>query len=100
MALFGRETNEEKARAESYARWVQSQNGMAIASLVLGIFSFIEFGVLWIFGIGGVVTGIIALQQLKSAPPTPSTQVAQPEIGKANVGLMPYADFDVPPPID
>src|SRR3954465_2707792 len=64
MALFGRETQQDKERAEAYARWLQAQNPWAIASLVLGVFSLIEFGVLGIFGLGGIACGVVALRQL------------------------------------
>jgi hypothetical protein len=64
MALFGRETEQDKQRAQDYARWLQAQNPWAIASLVLGIFSLIEFGVLGVFGIGSIAAGIVALRQL------------------------------------
>jgi len=70
MALFGRETEREEQRAQAYAQWLHQRNPLAIASLVLGIFSFIEMGALIVFGIGGIVTGAIALKQLNgpSAP--------------------------------
>lgn len=64
MGLFGRETEQDRARAESWARWAHRQNVLAIVSLVLGIFSLIEFGALVIPGIGGIATGAIALRQL------------------------------------
>ena len=67
MALFGRENEQEKARAQARAAWLNRQNPFAIASLVLGVFSLIEFGVLGIFGVAGVVTGLIALRQLRRA---------------------------------
>jgi hypothetical protein len=65
MALFGRENEQDKARAEAWAAWLNRQNPFAIASAVLGVFSLIEFGVLGIFGVAGVVTGWIALRQLR-----------------------------------
>ena len=64
MALFGRETEQEKERAEAYRRWLQAQNPYAIASIVLGIFSLIELGVLWVLGMAGIVLGIVALRQI------------------------------------
>lgn len=64
MALFGRETEGDRARAEAWTRWARSQNVFALVSLVLGIFSLIEFGALVIFGMGGIVAGTIALRQL------------------------------------
>jgi uncharacterized protein YqgC (DUF456 family) len=67
MALFGRETEQDRARAESWARWANRQNVAAIVSLVLGIFSLIEFGALVVPGIAGIVVGVIALRQLSRA---------------------------------
>jgi hypothetical protein len=64
VALFGRETPQDQARAESYARWLQSQNPFAVASLVLGVFSLIELGVLIVFGIAGIACGAVAIRQL------------------------------------
>ena len=57
MALFGRETEREQQRAEAWARWFRRQHPFAVASLVLGIFSLIEFGALLIFGIAGIAAG-------------------------------------------
>src|SRR3954468_16401606 len=99
MGLFGRETQEDKARAESYARWLRSQNVLAIASLVLGIFSFIEFGVLWIFGVGGIATGILALRQLKNVDPHIRDAPIAPEPSRARVDAVAYADSEVAPPV-
>jgi maltodextrin utilization protein YvdJ len=64
MALFGRPTQEDERKAQAYARWMQQRNPFAIASMVLGVFSLVEFGVLIIFGVGSIVLGIIALKQL------------------------------------
>src|SRR5262249_27596592 len=69
MALFGRESQADQDRAQAYAQWLQRRNPLAIASLVLGIFSFIEMGVLGVFGAAGIVLGAIALRQLDSANP-------------------------------
>jgi hypothetical protein len=67
MALFGRQTVEDQQRAEAWRDWLRSRNPLAIASLVLGIFSLIEFGALVIFGIAGIVLGVMALGQLRRA---------------------------------
>jgi uncharacterized membrane protein SpoIIM required for sporulation len=66
MALFGRETERDQQRAEAWAQWFRAQNPYSLASLVLGIFSLIEFGALLIFGIAGIVLGIIALRQIRA----------------------------------
>ena len=66
MALFGRETEREQQKAEAWARWFRAQNPYAIASLVFGVFSLIEFGVLLIFGVIGIALGVVALRQIRS----------------------------------
>jgi len=64
MALFGRQTPRDQQKAADYALWVQQRNPLAIGSMVLGVFSLIEFGVLLVFGVAGIVLGVIALRQL------------------------------------
>ncbi len=64
MALFGRPSDKEQQRADRVREWAQRQNVFAMASVVLGAISLVEFGVLLVFGIGGVATGAIALRQL------------------------------------
>jgi len=65
MPLFGRETQQSQERAASYAAWLNRRNPLAIASLVLGVFSLIEFGALVVFGVAGIIVGAIALVQLR-----------------------------------
>ena len=65
MALFGRPTPQDDARAAAYRRWLSSRDPFAIASLVLGVFSLIEFGVVLVFGIAGAILGIAALRRLR-----------------------------------
>ena len=66
MALFGRESEREQQKAEAWATWLRAQNPYAIASLVFGVFSLIEFGVLLIFGVIGTALGVVALRQIRS----------------------------------
>ena len=61
MALFGRPTEQDARKAQAYAQWMQRRNPFAIASMVLGVFSLIEFGVLIIFGVASIVLGMVAL---------------------------------------
>lgn len=65
MALFGRPTEGDDARAAAYGEWVRRRNPLAIASFVLGLFSLIEFGALVVPGVAGAVLGIVALVQLR-----------------------------------
>jgi hypothetical protein len=62
---FGRPSAKDERRELQTREWLQKQNGYAVASMVLGVFSLIEFGVLLIFGIAGIVTGFMALRQLR-----------------------------------
>jgi maltodextrin utilization protein YvdJ len=64
MPLFGRPTQDDERKAQAYAQWMQQRNPFAIASMVLGVFSLVEFGVLIIFGVASIVLGITALRQL------------------------------------
>jgi len=72
MPLFGRPTRQDELKAQAYARWVQQRNPFAIASMVLGVFSLIEFGVLLIFGIASIALGTVALRQLAKCDPSDS----------------------------
>ena len=56
---------------------MQSRNPYAIGSLALGIFSIIEFGLIFVFGIAGIVTGVIALRELFAA----KSDATQPQLG-------------------
>jgi len=66
MALFGRPTHRDEAKAAAYREWLLRRNPFAIASTVLGVFSLTHFGTLWIDGIAAIVLGVIALRQLSS----------------------------------
>ncbi len=65
MALFGRPSARDELTAAAYRDWLRKREPFAIASLVLGIFSLIEFGALLIFGVAGAVLGFVALSRLK-----------------------------------
>jgi hypothetical protein len=67
MALFGRPTERDEAKAAAYREWLLRRNHMAIASTVLGVFSLTHFGALWIDSIAAIVLGVVALRQLSRA---------------------------------
>ena len=64
MALFGRPTQQDEAKAAAYRAWLLRRNPYAIASTVLGVFSLTHLGALWVDGIAAIVLGVIALRQL------------------------------------
>jgi ABC-type branched-subunit amino acid transport system permease subunit len=78
MAFLGRPSVEDEERAAAWRDWVLLRNPLSIASLVLGIFSLIEFGALVIFGVAGIATGVVALRQLARREP----DSASPPFGK------------------
>jgi hypothetical protein len=101
MALFGRETEADRARADSWANWARQQNVLAIVSLVLGVFSLIEFGALVIFGIGGIATGAMALRQLRREPRLATAVPGERGSVRATTHArsIGYADDGLPPPV-
>jgi hypothetical protein len=64
MALFGRPTERDEAKAAAYRVWLLRRNPLAIGSTVLGVFSLTHLGALWIDGIAAIVLGVLALRQL------------------------------------
>lgn len=90
MALFGRPSPEDDRRAEEYRDWLQRRNPYAIASFVLGLFSLIEFGALIIFGLAGIVLGVVALVQLKRVTDAPqSVAYAEGPTDESDEGSIP-----------
>ena len=67
MAMFGRPSERDEARAASWAAWFQRQNPLALSSLPLSVFSLTHAGTLFVDEIGGIVLGIMALVQLSRA---------------------------------
>jgi hypothetical protein len=98
MALFGRPSERDEARAEAYRQWLRRRNPLAVASLVLGTFSLIEFGALLVFGVAGMVLGVIALAQLRRVNAGAERPASPP--GPARPAALGYASSDVPEPID
>ena len=63
--MFGRTTDRDEQRAIAYRDWLVQRNPLAIASLVLGVFSLVELGALVVPGIASIVLGIMSLVQLR-----------------------------------
>jgi len=64
MALFGRPSERDEAKAAAYRDWLLRRDPLAIASAVVGIFSLTHFGTFLIDAIAAIVLGVIALRRL------------------------------------
>jgi hypothetical protein len=64
MALFGRPSERDEARAAGWAAWFRRQNPFALSSLPLSVFSLTHAGTLFLDELAGIALGIVALKQL------------------------------------
>ena len=78
MALFGRPSEKDDAREAAYRQWFARQHPLALASLLLGLFSLTHFGTLIVDEAVGVALGIIALMQINSAHAVEANTGADP----------------------
>ena len=67
MAIFGRPSERDEARAADWAAWFRRQNPLALSSLPLSVFSLTHAGTLFVDEIAGIVLGVLALVQLSRA---------------------------------
>ena len=106
MALFGRPSERDDARAAEYRDWLRRRNPYAIASLVLGVFSLSHGGTLLVDAVAGIALGVVALIQLRRVTQDPAAagESAAPAPGDAVVaartGVLPYADAAAARPPD
>jgi hypothetical protein len=91
MALFGRESERDEARAASYAAWFQRQHPLAVISLLLSTFSLTHLGTLWLDEIAGIVLGVLALGRIRRArelPPDPHRPIRSEGLRLAWGGIL------------
>jgi len=62
MALFGRETAEDQRREQAWREWFRRQHPLALASVVLSVFSLTHFGTLFFDEIAGIILGLLAIR--------------------------------------
>jgi len=62
MALFGRETAQDRHREQAWREWFTRQHPFALASLVLCVFSLTHLGTLFVDEIAGIVLGVLAIR--------------------------------------
>lgn len=67
MALFGRESERDQARAANYAAWFARQEPLALPSLLLSAFSLTHLGTLWLDELAGIALGVLALVRIDRA---------------------------------
>ena len=79
MALFGRPSERDDARAATWAAWFQRQNPLALASLPLSVFSLTHVGTLFVDEIAGIALGVVALRQLTRARARNPDAAAEPK---------------------
>jgi hypothetical protein len=85
MALFGRPTERDEAKAAAYREWLLRRHPFAIAATVLGVFSLTHFGTLVVDGVVAIVLGVLALRKLDRAHGSltaDDTDVARPTEGR------------------
>ena len=88
MAWLGRETAEEQQRAEAWRAWFLRQHPLALASLVLCVFSLTHLGTLWVDEIAGIVLGTIAIRAVKRGTSSKSATLAYVGMGVGAVSLI------------
>jgi hypothetical protein len=62
MALFGRETAQDRERERAWREWFGRQHPFALASLVLSVFSLTHFGTLFVDELAAIVLGVLAIR--------------------------------------
>jgi hypothetical protein len=72
VAILGRPSRTDDARAAAWRDWLLRQHPLAIAAFVLGAISLTHAGTLIVDGLAGVLLGIVALVQL--ARPRPGSK--------------------------
>jgi divalent metal cation (Fe/Co/Zn/Cd) transporter len=95
MAWFGKPSAQDDARAEAYRLWLSRQHSLSIISAVLGTVSLLDFGVVVVFQIAGLIVGILALQKLDHiakenipAPRPRGRRLAWIGIGLSSISLL------------
>lgn len=96
MPLFGRPSEKDDAREAAYRQWFARQHPLALASLLLSLFSLTHFGTLMVDEAVGIAFGVVALVQINASavgggtrqPPREGKWLAR---GGIAVGLISFA---------
>lgn len=88
MALFGRPTPEDQRRADAWREWIHRQHPLAIISLVLGVFSLVDFGVLILPAIASIVLAILAIRRIRATHAMDGSRLAWTGIALSTISLI------------
>jgi hypothetical protein len=66
MPLFGRPNETDQRREAAYREWFARQHPLALASLILSVFSLTHFGTLWVDEIAGIALGVMVIRQISA----------------------------------
>ncbi|HTL28504.1 MAG TPA: DUF4190 domain-containing protein [Tepidisphaeraceae bacterium] len=88
MALFGRPTPEDHRRADAWREWIHRQHPLAIISLVLGVFSLVDFGVLIVPAIVSIVLAIVAIRRIRTTHVHDGARLAWTGIALSTISLV------------
>src|SRR6185437_3693721 len=78
MPLFGRRSENDNAREAAYRQWFARQHPLALASLLLSLFSLTHFGTLIVDEAVGIAFGVVALVQIRSPRLSSSSEAGLP----------------------
>src|SRR5437660_12865095 len=87
MALFGRETAQDRQREHAWREWFHRQHPFALASLVVSVFSLTHFGTLFVDEIAGIVLGVLAIGASRRGSDARSARVAYAGIAVGIISL-------------
>ena len=87
MALFGRETVQDRQREQAWREWFRRQHPFALAALVLSVFSLTHFGTLFVDEIAGIVLGALAIRASRRGD-TRAVKIAYVAIAVAVISLI------------
>jgi hypothetical protein len=62
MALFGRETAQDRQREQAWREWFLRQHPLALTAIVLSVFSLTHLGTLLVDELAGIVLGVLAIR--------------------------------------
>lgn len=91
MALFGRESEADRQRAERVRQWVHARTPYALVGLACGLLAVVDSFTLVIglaAGLAAIVLGIVALKQIERQPALLGRRLALAAIVLGAAGIV------------